>query len=130
MLIREIQVGQNKFEYPVFLFEYLHSYLFRFAIAHNLYTGQSTLYIPSELLPNAKSVVANSLRDLFKKLYQEPSHEKRSKYGSRYKKIRFDEKVWVVNFRTDPLGNTAYGIYVLLNWIESRIEDVGVSEEE
>lgn len=36
----------------------------------------------------------------------------------------------MVNFRTDPVGNTSYGITVVLNWIDKRIEELGICEEE
>ncbi len=129
-MIKEITVGQNKFEYPIFIFEYLHSYLFRFALESGLYKGQETLDIPPYLLLKAKSSISDGLRDLLTGLYEEPSHKKRSKYGSRYKKIEFEGKTYVVNFRTDPVGNTSYGITVLLNWIDKRIEDLGIYEQE
>ncbi len=129
-MIKEIVVNQERFEYPVFLFEYLNSYLFRFAIEYEIYEEEDILNIPNNLLLKAKISVESGLRDLLENLYKEPSHKNRSKHGSRYRKILFEDKVYIVNFRTDPIGNTSYGIYVLLNWIDKRIEEVGICEED
>lgn len=129
-MIKEIVVNKDKFEYPVFLFEYLNSYLFRFALEHGIYKGQEVLNIPNNLLLKAKTSVESGLRDLLENLYEEPSHKKRSKYGSRYQKIPFEGKIYIVNFRTDPVGNTSYGINVLLNWIDKRIKEIAICEEE
>lgn len=63
-MIKEITVGQEKFDYPIFLFEYLHSYLFRFALESGLYKGQEILDIPPNLLLKAKSSISDGLRDL------------------------------------------------------------------
>ncbi|MFT6335923.1 MAG: hypothetical protein ACJATI_002678 [Halioglobus sp.] len=129
-MIKEIIIGQEKFEYPIFLFEYLHSYLFRFALESGLFKGQETLDIPPNLILKARSLIGDGLRDLLTNLYEEPSHKKRSKYGSRYRKIQFEGKTYIVNFRTDPMGNTSYGISLVLLWLDKRIKELGIYEEE
>lgn len=129
-MIKEIVVNQVKFEYPVFLFEYLNSYLFRFALENGIYKGQEVLNIDGDLLVKLKTSVESGLRDLLDNLYEEPSHKNRSKHGSRYQKIPFEGKIYIVNFRTDPIGNVSYGIFMLLNWIDKQIAELAIYEEE
>ena len=128
-MIKRINVGEEKFEYPLFLFEYLHSYLFRFCISHDLFNAKETLEVPLRLLPSFKSYMETGLSDLLLNHYIEPSQKQRSKGGSKYQKIPFRGKVFIVDFRTDPFGNTSYGIYMLLIWIKKKMTEHSIEEE-
>jgi hypothetical protein len=119
-MIKKIIYNNEEYNYPVFLFEYLHSYLFRFAINKEIYTASEEIRINDELLPEIIELVEGALRELLEKCYVEPSHKSRSQHASRYQKIRLDNKLYIVDFRTNPVGNTAYGIHLLLNWLQQK----------
>jgi hypothetical protein len=119
-MIKRILFKDEEYSYPVFLFEYLYSYLFRFAIKKEILTAAEQLKIDDELCTELILVIEEALRELLENCYVEPSHKSRSQHASRYQKINFDDKLYIVDFRSNPVGNTAYGIHLLLNWLKQR----------
>jgi len=119
-MIRKIKYKDDEYNYPVFLFEYLYSYLFRFAIKNEILTATEDLVINDDLCKELIGVLENALRDLLENCYVEPSHKSRSQHASRYQQIYLDGKLYIVDFRTNPVGNTAYGISLLLSWLSLK----------
>lgn len=119
-MIKKIVYNGEEYIYPVFLFEYLYSYLFRFAINKKIFSASEEIRINDELCTELILVIEEALRELLKNCYIEPSHKSRSQHASRYQKISLDNKLYLVDFRTDPVGNTAYGIHLLLNWLKQK----------
>lgn len=119
-MIKRIVYNGEEYNYPLFLFEYLFSYLFRFAINKDIFSASEEIRINDELIPEIILVIEGALRELLDNCYIEPSHKSRSQHASRYQKIYLDNKLYIVDFRTNPVGNTAYGIYLLLNWLKKK----------
>lgn len=119
-MIKKIVYNCEEYNYPVFLFEYLYSYFFRFAIKKEIFSASEEIRINDELIPEIIIVIEGALRELLENCYIEPSHKSRSQHASRYQKISLDNKLYIVDFRTNPVGNTAYGIHLLLNWLKQK----------
>lgn len=118
-MVKSILVGNQKFEYPVFLFEYLQPYLDKFSEANSIVMSDE-LRIPDACLNEAISLINESFRGLVKENYQEPTHKQRSKFPSRYQKIEFEGKVYVVDYRKDLTGKIIYALNYLLSWLQER----------
>lgn len=119
-MIKKIIYKGEEYNYPVFLFEYLNSYLFRFAINKEIFSASEEIRIDDKLCAELIFVIEEALRELLENCYKEPSHKSRSQHASRYQKISLDNKLYIVDFRTNPVGNTAYGIHLLLNWLKQK----------
>lgn len=119
-MIKKIIYNGEEYNYPVFLFEYLNSYLFRFAINKEIFSASEEIRIDDKLCAELIFVIEEALRELLENCYKEPSHKSRSQHASRYQKISLDNKLYIVDFRTNPVGNTAYGIHLLLNWLKQK----------
>ncbi len=119
-MIKKIVYKGEEYNYPVFLFEYLYSYIFRFAIKKEIFSAAEEIRINDELCTELIVVIEVALRELLENCYIEPSHKSRSQHASRYQKISLDDKLFIVDFRSNPVGNTAYGIQLLLNWLKQK----------
>lgn len=120
-MIERVIYGVNKFEYPVF--EYLYSYLVRFAIEKkiDIWTDNS-LRIDQDQLKELKALVEFIAKELLDGFYEKPSNKRMSKYSSRYRKININGAIYIVDYRLDPIGKIVYSISTLLDWIDECLK--------
>lgn len=116
-MIERLKIGQDTVESKGFLFDYLHSYLLRFAKRNKIPFSES-LEIPNHLLTDFSAMLETSLQDLLEDCYEEPTHKQRSKFPTRYQKINLKDKLYVVDYRKDIVGKIAYRIDALINRIK------------
>ncbi|MCP4460161.1 MAG: hypothetical protein GY816_19380 [Cytophagales bacterium] len=116
-MIERLTIGQDTVESKGFLFDYLYSYLLRFAKQNKIPFSES-IEIPNDLLTDFLAMLEISLQDLLEDCYEEPTHKQRSKFPTRYQKIWLKEKLYVVDYRKDIVGKIAYRIDILINRIK------------
>jgi intein/homing endonuclease len=117
MIISKVTVQGKEFKYPVF--DYLSTGIFEFAIANKIDVWTYRELKISELsqLESLIQVVEDCLCTLLDKFYEAPDPKKRSKFSSRYEKITSGGKTYIVDYRTNPVGREAVGIYSFLDWL-------------
>lgn len=117
MIISKVTVLGKEFEYPVF--NYLSTGIFEFAIANkiDIWTYRELKVSKLSELESLIQIVEDYLRILLDKFYKVPDPKKISKFSSRYEKITVGEKTYIVDYRTDPVGREAVGIYSFLSWL-------------
>lgn len=119
-MIKAISIQNQKFEYPDFLFEYLQPYLDKFSKTNSIIISDE-LTIPEIYLNDLIDLINESFRSLIKEKYQEPTHKQRSKYPSRYQKVKFEGVVYVVDYRKDLTGKIIYALNYLLSWLQEKL---------
>lgn len=120
MIISKVVVQGNEFSYPVF--DYLSTGIFEFAIANELdiWTYRELKISEYSQLEKLIEVAENALHNLLNKFYVAPDPKKRSKFPSRYEKVVSKGTTYVVDYRTDPIGREAVGIYSFINWMVNQ----------
>jgi len=116
-MIERLKIGQDTVESKGFLFDYLYSYLLRFAKRNKILFSEN-LEIPNDLLIDFSLMLETSLQDLLEDCYEEPTHKQRSKFPTRYQKINLRDKLYVVDYRKDIVGKIAYRIDALINRVK------------
>lgn len=122
-MIKSFVIGNNKFEYPIFLFEYLESYLEEFCRTNSLVISDE-LEISETYLNEFTRLINEAFKNLVMSSYQSPSVKQRSKYPTRYRKIMFKDDEYIIDYRKDLTGKTLYALDYLLSWLydKSRIQ--------
>jgi len=100
-------------------YEYLYPYLIRFSLKHNvdmnLWSKKNIIYISNENRKSFVKMLENVFEELMKECYIEPTHKQRSKYSTRYQKIEYKGKVYVLDYRTNIVGKIGYALNFLIN---------------
>jgi hypothetical protein len=115
---REVELAENwyRFFFP---------YLLRFTRKHQIEASKNgyVLEIPADKILLFRSYVETALSDLLEDCYYEPDHKSRSKHPSRYEKILFKNKTFVLNYRSDLVGMTGYGLFYLLGEVDKGLNE-------
>ncbi|MCX8526464.1 hypothetical protein OF897_21355 [Chryseobacterium formosus] len=82
--------------------------------------------INENLFLNNKDKIKDLYDDLEKYLkkiliewYQEPSEKELQKYSTRYERIKFDNKIYKINYRMFEIGRLVYLIYCILQILDN-----------
>jgi hypothetical protein len=118
-MIKSFVVGNNKFEYPIFLFEYLEPYIEEFSKTSSLVISDE-LEIPETCLNEFTNLIKEVFRKLVITSYQSPNIKQRSKYSTRYQKLIFEGNEYVVDYRKDLAGKTLYALDYLISWLHEK----------
>lgn len=97
-------------------FNYLYPYLVRFSLNNNLGIEwkDEIIYIPEANQKDFNYLLNNILSELLDECYREPTQKEKSKNSSRYQKIDFQGKTYILNYRTDIVGIIAYALNYLI----------------
>lgn len=99
--------------------DYIYPYLIRFLVKNNIYDRtKEDFYIPSNYKNPFIEMLENILLELLNECYVDPNQRQRTINPSRFQKINFKDKVYVLNYRTDIIGIYAYSIYDLIYQIK------------
>ncbi|WP_418498790.1 transporter [Flagellimonas sp.] len=95
---------------------YLYPYLIRFCLRKGIEIEwkNDTIFISKENQKDFNQVLRSVLRELLHECYKEPTHKERSKNSSRYQKIDFEGKIYILNYRTDIVGIVGYALDYLI----------------
>lgn len=101
-------------------FKYLYPYLVRFSIRKKIGIEwrNDTIFISDKNRNDFLEMLELVLEELLSDCYGEPTQKERSKHSSRYQKIEFKGKVFILNYRTDIVGILGYALNYLIS--ESR----------
>jgi len=101
-------------------FKYLYPYLVRFSIRKEIGIEwrNETIFISDNNRNDFLEMLELVLEELLGDCYVEPTQKERSKHSSRYQKIEFKGKVFILNYRTDIVGILGYALNYLIS--ESR----------
>jgi len=102
-------------------FKYLYPSLVRFSITKNISIEwkNELIEIPEQHTKALIMLLEKNLIELLNECYTIPTQKQRSKNSSRYKKINFEKKEYVVNYRTDVVGIVCYGLNYLIEEIKN-----------
>ncbi|MGJ1426265.1 hypothetical protein ACR79B_19915 [Sphingobacterium spiritivorum] len=64
-----------------------------------------------------------SLDELLKAGYEEPNQKQVPKFSSRYERIIYNQKEYILNYRTSEVGQLAFSIKVLIDSLEECSKD-------
>lgn len=98
-------------------FKYLYPYLVRFSIKKEIGIEwkNDTIFISDQNRKDFQEMLEFVLEELLNECYVEPTQKERSKHSTRYQKINFKGKVFVLNYRTDIVGILGYALNYLLS---------------
>lgn len=98
-------------------FQYLYPYLLRFSLKNEIDISwkNDIIFISDEKREQFAIMLENILKELLDDCYIEPTHKQRSKYPSRYEKIVFQEKLYVLDYRTSAVGIIGYALNYLIS---------------
>lgn len=98
--------------------DYLYSYIYRFKKKKKLVLSHNEIIIiEDQYIIEFKEMLITSLKDLLRDCYEEPKHKMRSKYPSRYIKIKFEEYIYILDYRADLTGRYASAIFNYIQMI-------------
>ncbi|WP_282143472.1 transporter [Cellulophaga baltica] len=97
-------------------FNYLYPYLIRFCLIKGIGIEwkNNIIHISKENQKDFSQVLGIALRELLFECYKEPTQKERSKNPSRYQKIEFEGRPYILNYRTDIVGIVGYAIDYLI----------------
>jgi hypothetical protein len=112
----KIKLENKEIELVDVWFNYLYPYLVRFSLKNGISIEWKNhiILIPKDIEEEFNMVLKDSLRELLFECYQEPTQKQRSKNSSRYQKIIFENKTYILNYRTDIVGIIGYGLDYLI----------------
>ena len=117
----ELIFKNKKIELTSSCYEYLYPYLVRFLIKHKIDRTQwnnGKIFIPDEYKNSFINMLKSVFTELLQECYVEPTHKQRSKYSTCYKKIEFDGRIYVLNYRADIVGIIGYALDYLISETE------------
>jgi len=113
----KIKLQTKTVELTELWFDYLFPYLVRFCISNNLGINwkNDTILISKDFQPKFNKMLKEVLQQLLLECYKEPTQKERSKNSSRYQRIDFNAKTYVLNYRTDIIGKIVYALNYLID---------------
>jgi AAA+ ATPase superfamily predicted ATPase len=119
----KIKLETKVIELSELWFDYLFPYLVRFCIskAIGIEWKNDIIFISKENQNDFNKFLQVVLEELLRDCYKEPSQKERSKYSSRYQKIEFNDRIYILNYRTDIVGKVGYGINYLIQ--QTKVTD-------
>ena len=122
---------KDKYWWNEYEFNILCSYLFRFGKINKIdIINFKRLEFKEELLISLNTYIKKLLDDLIDDCYEEPTQKMLSKYGPRYEKINYRNKIYRINYRTDSTGIILYSMYhfsIILEQAYTEHESIIVS---
>ena len=115
-----IKINNKEIELPELWYRYLYPYLTRFCIKNNISIEwkNDIISISEECKEKFHLMLERVLTELLEECYVEPTPKQRSKHSSRYQKINFKGKLFVLNYRTDVVGMVGYALDYLISEIK------------
>jgi len=112
----KIKLENKEIELVDIWFSYLYPYLVRFCLKKKIGIEwkNNIIQISKENQADFNLFLKVILEELLNDCYKEPSHQDRSKHSSRYQKIEFRDKVYLLNYRTDIVGIIGYALNYLI----------------
>ncbi|WP_172277004.1 hypothetical protein [Chryseobacterium sp. LAM-KRS1] len=78
----------------------------------------SKKYIISEnKIQDLNNILENYLNEILRKWYKEPDEKELQKYSTRFEKIKFNTKIYKVNYRMSEIGRLVFLVYNLLKML-------------
>jgi len=87
--------------------------------------NMSKNYILSrDRIQDINDILENYLNEILRKWYKEPNEKELQKHSTRFEKIKFNTKIYKVNYRMSEVGRLVFLIYNLLKMLnDSYIND-------
>lgn len=112
----KLKFEEKEIELVDIWFKYLYPYLVRFSIKKEIGIEwkNETIFISNQNRNDFLEMLEFILEELLSDCYVEPTQRERSKHSSRYQKIEFRGKMFIINYRTDIVGILAYAFKYLI----------------
>lgn len=102
---------------------YLYPYFLRFSIKNNIkydiWDTYKKILIEEENKEAFLLMLENVFEELMNECYKEPTQKQITKHSSRFEKIIFKEKTYILNYVTDIVGIIGYRIHYIMNEIKN-----------
>ncbi|EEI89965.1 hypothetical protein HMPREF0765_4470 [Sphingobacterium spiritivorum ATCC 33300] len=122
--IKGIKVGRDIYVFSeqikMFSFSYFNLFLLENRMMPN---KRNEIFFNSSQTSSLITGLKKLLDQLLEAGYEEPNQMHLQKYPTRYEKITFCEKVYILNYRTSEIGQLAYSIKVLMDFLDNSVID-------
>ena len=117
-----LKLAHKEIELADIWFKYLYPELVRFSISNGIGIEwkNNIIEISEQNTQQLVNLLEKNLKELLDECYKEPPHKQISKNPSRFKKIYFNEKEYVLNYRTDIVGIVGYGLSYLILEVKNK----------
>ncbi|MGJ1318403.1 hypothetical protein ACR776_07510 [Sphingobacterium spiritivorum] len=120
--IKSITLGKDMYVFSeqvkMFSFSYFNLFLLENRVMPN---KRNEIFLSPPQISSLITVLENLLDQLLKTGYEDPNQKHLQKYPTRYEKITFCERVYILNYRTSEIGQLAYSIKVLMDSLDNSI---------
>lgn len=114
----------KKIELNSVVWEYMYPYFLRFSIKHNIdwtiWNTKNIVFIPIEKKKELIFMLENIFEELMEECYNEPTQRQITKHSSRFEKIIFKEKTYILNYATDIIGIIGYRLSYIIEEITKK----------
>ena len=99
--------------------EISYPYLLRFSIKHSIdrtiWDTKNVVYIPEDKKEELKMILEYIFEELMAECYKEPTQRQRTKHSTRFEKVFFKNKKYILNYVTDIVGIIGYRLIYMIN---------------
>ena len=114
-----LKCNDKKIELHPIVWEYLYPYFLRFSIKHNIdwtiWKTKDVVYIPEDKKEELIFMLEYIFEELIAECYKEPTQRQRTKHSTRFEKVFFKNKKYILNYVTDIVGIIGYWLIYMIN---------------